>query len=78
MEVTLDILCGGQGKEDVRLLADEFKLAAEHGSPAMAMPQRQDAVGLGNFSHVLSTPLRCYPNSPLPFHSLVVRGLQWL
>ena len=39
----------------------------------MALPQRKDAAGLGNDSHVLSTPLRCYPNSPLEFHSLVVR-----
>lgn len=64
-----------QGEEDARLVAEGFKLAAEHGSAAMALPQRKDAAGLGNHSHVLSSPLRCYPNSPLAFHSLVVRAL---
>ena len=62
-----------QGEENPLLVADSFQLASELGSAAMAVPQRKDAVGLGNDSRVLSTPLRCYPNSPIEFHSLVVR-----
>jgi len=38
----------------------------------MDLPRRKDAVGLGNASHVLSTPLQCYPNAPLEFHALKV------
>ena len=62
-----------QGLDDPRIVADSFRLASELGSANMALPQRKDALGLGNSSHVLSNTLRCYPNSPLEYHNLVVR-----
>ena len=61
-----------QGEEDERLAREELLLAQELGSAGMDLPRRKDAVGLGNASHVLSAPLRCYPNAPLEFHAFQV------
>lgn len=36
------------------------------------LPVRPAGPGLGNFSNVLSGPLRCWPNSPPAFHDLKV------
>ena len=65
-----------QGAEDARLVNDDVKLEQERGSADMVLPQRKDEAGLGNASHVLSSPLRCYPNSPLEFHAFKVRLLK--
>jgi hypothetical protein len=38
-----------------------------------ALPLRPEGPGLGNFSNVLTQPLRCWPNAPLQFHKLKAR-----
>lgn len=48
------------------------------GAHITALPQRPDGPGLGNFSNVLSGPLRCWPNSAPQFHGLkVCKFLLW-
>ena len=53
----------------------DLRLTQELGSAQMDLPRRKDAAGLGNASHVLSTPLQCYQNSPLELHGLKVWNL---
>lgn len=55
-----------QGKQDPALFREELRLAAPVGAPGMPLPTRRVDVDFAAFSQVLSNPIFCYPNAPLP------------
>ena len=70
------VLPPAQGGEDERLARPDLQLVQELGGAHMDLPRRKDTVGLGNASHVLSSPLQCYPNAPVEFHTFQVIATQ--
>lgn len=63
-------LCFEQGMKDQALLSPDTLLATSLGSDTDPLPQRRVDIDLTPVSLVLSTPLMCYPNSPLEFQLL--------
>ena len=59
-----------QGIKDQALLSPDTLLATPLGSDTDPLPQRRVDIDLTPVSLVLSTPLVCYPNSPLEFQLL--------
>ena len=62
-----------QGVEEPSLCTAATAMSFAVGGNITALPQRPEGPGLGNFSNVLSQPLRCWPNSPLQLHDLKAR-----
>lgn len=56
--------------KDQALLSPDTLLATSLGSAQDPLPTRRVDIDLTPVSLVLSTPLRCYPNSPLEFQLL--------
>ena len=56
--------------KDQALLSPDTLLATSLGSDTDPLPQRRVDIDLTPVSLVLSTPLMCYPNSPLEFQLL--------
>ena len=59
--------------EDPSLCTAATAMSGIVGGNVTALPQRPEGPGLGNFSNVLSQPLRCWPNSPPQMHDLKAR-----
>jgi hypothetical protein len=62
-----------QAVEEPTLCTAATAITAVVGGNVTALPQRPEGPSLGNFSNVLSQPLRCWPNSPLQLHDLKAR-----
>ena len=59
-----------QGAKDHTLLSMDTLLASPLGSTTDPLPTRRIDIDLTPVSLILSTPLICYPNSPLEFQML--------
>ena len=66
-----------QGVEEPSLCTAATAMSQTVGGNVTALPQRPEGPGLGNFSNVLSQPLRCWPNSPLQLHDLKASCYLW-